>query len=83
MQLILSIITFGKLETNTISFGVPQGNILGLILLIIYVKDLLDLPLPGADVIWYADDTAVIFRDYSWERTLELAGKGMSCIADG
>lgn len=66
---------------SLVCFGVPQGSILGPTLFSVYMNDVLELSIPGADVICYADDTVVIFRDTSWDKTVRLAESGMQQIS--
>lgn len=64
-----------------VQFGVPQGSILGPTLFSVYMNDILELVLPGADILCYADDTVIIFRDTSWDRVIRLAEMGTNQVA--
>lgn len=63
-----------------VSYGVPQGSILGPTLFTIYLNDIHDLSLPNAEVICYADDTVVLFTGKNWNSTKESAERGMSYV---
>lgn len=55
-----------KSNVLSISHGVPQGSIIGPCLFLLYINNLLSLPLHGS-LQCYADDTAIVYgeKDYS------------------
>lgn len=67
-------------STQSINFGLPQGSILGPTLFNIYINDIHSMPIENAEVICYADDTAIVFHGPSWENALDYAERGMSRI---
>lgn len=66
-----------------ISFGVPQGSILGPTLFIAYINDITHLfqSSNSIDVMCYADDTVVVFRADSWSGVLTEVERGMAAVA--
>lgn len=68
-----------KSDTLPVMYGVPQGSILGPTLFLIYMNDIHDLQI-NAEILCYADDTAIIFKGSDWNKTYENTEKGMVTI---
>lgn len=66
---------------SSVNFGVPQGSILGPTLFAVYMNDVLDLPTPAVEIICYADDTVLVFRDSTWEAVCRAAESGINRVA--
>lgn len=67
-------------QPSIISYGVPQGSVLGPTLFLIYINDLCNYNLPNCKIYTYADDTALIFNATSWESLKSIVESGIHQI---
>ena len=70
----------GEEERRPVERGVPQGSVLGPILLITAYDSVLRCPMPpGAGMVCYADDTLVLAGGRWWNDTVCLTEAAVAC----
>jgi hypothetical protein len=68
-------------SSQEVRYGVPQGSILGPTLFILYMNDLHKIHIESAEVVCYADDTAIVFRGSTWKDAFANAESGLAQVS--
>lgn len=66
-------------DAKLITYGVPQGSILGPLLFLIYVNDIQNIGLQG-QITLYADDTCLFYFGANLDTMLEQAQSDLNCL---
>lgn len=66
---------------TNIHYGVPQGTVLGPILFIMYINSLYSI-CSEADIVSFADDTALFYKGDNWDELKTTVERDMIKIID-
>lgn len=75
------IVKIAKIQSDPqpITYGVPQGSILGPLLFLVYIDSIQHIGLKG-DITLYADDTCLFYFDQSVDKIIEQAQQDLNIL---
>lgn len=77
------IVKIGKFQSKpaTLTYGVPQGSILGPLLFLIYINSISNIDLSG-DITLYADDTSLFYFGDNIKNIIDVAQRDLNVISE-
>lgn len=68
-------------DEQLLTYGVPQGSVVGPTLFLVYIDGLCRLQLEEGRILTFADDTALFFSGASWKEVFSAAQKGFDSVS--
>lgn len=78
------VVKIGQITSSElpVTYGVPQGSVLGPTLFLVYINQLCETQLRNGKLIAFADDTALLFHASNWCEAYQYAQEGLNKVSN-